>query len=363
MKTIVLIVSALRGGGAEKFVLNLYSAMEKYQGYKCHIVSIEKDCQHDVRGYRVHYLDDFCKISRKGMINRLIYRKKAASAIDKYIRNEIGGNPLILSNMLLSDKIMSHSNMRVYHVIHNSYSTAFLSGRSGIAKLRIKKKINDIYKNHPLIFVSEAARDEFLSSFKTKFDSKVIYNPTEVERLLTLSQAYTNDVPKEDYIIHIGRFNRQKRHDRLIDAFYAIEDKKVKLLLLGDGPLEPLLKEQVSNYGLESRIIFGGFVENPYPYLVNSRALILSSDFEGLPTVLIEAIALKTPVVTTNCKGGIQEIVTDNKRVLVDSNSVSHLAKKIDDALVAPEGYICSFPDKFSSNVVSSKYHRLNDGF
>ncbi|MFA0163582.1 glycosyltransferase [Vibrio splendidus] len=357
-KKIVFVISALRGGGAEKFVLNLYKAMEKYQGYECHIICIEKAIEHNVDGYRVHFVSDFCNVSKKGL-RRLSYKKNVAKSVDEYINQNISKAAFVLSNMLLADKIMSESKLKVYHVIHNSYKTAFLSGKKSFKRFQIKNKINRLYRNHPLVFVSRAAEVEYKEEFFTPFDSQVIYNPTELSDLQRLSNITVENFGSK-YLIHIGRFNRQKRHDRLIHAFSRIKNSDIKLLLVGEGGLKQDSEKLVSDLGIEDRVIFKGFTENPYPYLKKSEGLVLSSDFEGLPTVLIEAIALNIPVVTTDCSGGIREIVGDNERVISSCNDIDELTDMMDHIILKPNEFQCLLPSKFMAKEIAFQYHSLN---
>lgn len=358
MKKMVFVISALRGGGAEKFVLNLYKAMEKYQDYECHIICIEKAVEHDITGYRVHFVSDFCNVSKKGL-RRLSYKKNVAKSIDAYVIKKISKEAFIFSNMLLADKIMSESKLKVHHVIHNSYKTAFLSGKGFFKKIQIKNKINRLYRNHPLVFVSRAAEVEYKEEFFTPFESQVIYNPTELSDLQRLSSIKVEDFGSK-YLIHIGRFNRQKRHDRLIHAFSRIKNSDIKLLLVGEGGLKQDSEKLVSDLGIEDRVIFKGFTENPYPYLKKSEGLVLSSDFEGLPTVLIEAIALNIPVVTTDCSGGIREIVGDNERVISSCNDIDELADMMDHIVLKPNEFQCLLSSKFMAKEISFQYHSLN---
>ncbi|MGF1874226.1 glycosyltransferase [Photobacterium frigidiphilum] len=352
-KKIVFVVSALRGGGAEKFVLNLYRALEKYEKIECHIISIEKAVDHDIDGFNVTYASDLCSVSKKG-INRFLYKKRISKVIDSYIENEISSDALILSNMLLSDKVMSKSKLNVYHVIHSSYSSAFISAGKKFKNIKTINRINNIYKKHPLIFVSYAAKCDFFENFKSKFDNKVIYNPVNVNELQVLSND--DAVEYDDYIIHVGRFNRAKRHDKLINAFSLIEDKKIKLLLLGDGSDRQKIEVLVKDKNLSNRVIFLGFKSNPYPYIKNAKLLILTSDFEGLPTVVIEALALNTPVVSTDSAGGIREIIGQCENMITSRDDITEIARSIDDALINPQKYICSVKEQFVDENVANKY-------
>ncbi|MGF1737980.1 glycosyltransferase [Photobacterium satsumensis] len=356
-KKAVLVVSALRGGGAEKFVLNLYKALEKYENYECHILAIEKAVEHDITGFRVHFASDICNVSKKGW-RRLFYKKNVAKAIDGFVRDNIGGDALVLSNMLLADKIMSQSKLNVFHVIHNSYSTSLLLGKSKFNQFKVITKTNSIYKNHPLVFVSNSSKNSYFERFKSKQKSHVIYNPIDTEEITLLSNEFMSDIDG-DYIIHVGRFNRAKRHDRLVTIFSEVKNKDIKLVLLGDGKLKSEVSKKVKELGLDNRVIFLGFKENPYPYIKSAKALVLTSDFEGLPTVLLEAMSLNVPVVSMNCPGGISEIIN------IDTESISPMAdnkifaKKVDNLLENPNEYTSHVSETFWPKIVAKKYSEL----
>ncbi|WEM42437.1 glycosyltransferase [Photobacterium sp. DA100] len=353
----VLVVSALRGGGAEKFVLNLYKALEKYENFECHILAIEKAVQHDIAGFRVHFASDICNVSKKGW-RRLFYKKNVAKAIDDFVMKNIGEDALVLSNMLLADKIMSYSKLNVFHVIHNSYSTSLLKGKNKLNQLRVIVKTNNIYKNHPLVFVSEASKESYFKKFKSHKDNHVIYNPIDLDEIFLLSNNFSSDIDG-DYIIHVGRFNRAKRHDRLISIFSEVKNKNIKLALLGDGDLKAEVLKKVSELNLENRVIFLGFKDNPYPYIKSSKALVLTSDFEGLPTVLLEAMALQVPVISMKCPGGIDEIIDIETHSICPFGDNSSFAEKIDDVVENPNNYLSLVRECFHPEQVAKKYGKL----
>lgn len=352
-RKVVFVISALRGGGAEKFVLNLYKAMEKYQGCECHIVSVEKLVEHDIDGYRVHFVSDFCNVSKKGL-RRLWYKKNVARAVDRFVKDNIDADALVLSNMLLSDKIMSKSRLNVFHVIHSPYNDVFLNGVSNIKKVLIKRKVNSWYKNHPLVFVSEHAKDSFELSFNICKASYVIHNPINVEIDCSDSINIIGD-----YIVHVGRFNREKRHDRLIDIFSQVKNTKVKLLLIGDGKLQSIIKADVERRGLKDRVVFVGFKSNPYQYIKKSKGLLLTSDFEGLSMVLLEAINLGVPVLSTDCSSAIRSVVINNESSLVPLDDTNLFSEKIDELLVSPERFISKENEIFQPRFVAQQYHNL----
>jgi len=115
-------------------------------------------------------------------------------------------------------------------------------------------------------------------------------------------------------VVGIGRLERQKDFPTLIRAVARVRrSRPVRLLILGEGGKRPALEALVHELGLEEDVALPGFVENPYAYLARAQVFALSSIFEGLPTVLIEALALGTPVVATDCRTGPREILDDGR--------------------------------------------------
>ena len=138
-----------------------------------------------------------------------------------------------------------------------------------------------------------------------------IYNPVDTEKIRELAQTGSNPFKGTgSHLVAAGRICRQKGLDVLIDAMPAVLRRfpDARLVILGEGPLEAELKEQAQNLGLEEKVVFLGFQANPWLYLKHATVFVLPSRYEGLPNVLLEALALGTPVVVSDCPGGIREI-------------------------------------------------------
>ena len=109
--------------------------------------------------------------------------------------------------------------------------------------------------------------------------------------------------------IHIGAFKVGKNHELLIDAFNEIATSEDELILIGSGELKDAIKSKIDALGLEDKVTIVGFSDNPFAYLVMSDCFVLSSDFEGFPNVLLEALACDLPVISTDCFAGPREIL------------------------------------------------------
>ncbi|MBW4474802.1 MAG: glycosyltransferase [Stenomitos rutilans HA7619-LM2] len=147
---------------------------------------------------------------------------------------------------------------------------------------------------------------------------QTIYNPVITPEILASAQEpvdhswfNTQGVP---VILGVGKLEVQKDFPNLIRAFAKVrQTKQAKLIILGWGPDRSKLEVLVKELGLEADVDLPGYVQNPYAYMARASVFALSSAWEGLPTVLIEAMALGTPVVSTNCESGPAEILADGK--------------------------------------------------
>ena len=132
--------------------------------------------------------------------------------------------------------------------------------------------------------------------------------------------------------VAVGRLNIQKDYKTMIYSVEKIIQVKPDFILhiIGSGELLNELKTLVSDLDLDNNIIFHGFVHNPYPYLKHSDLFLMSSLWEGLPNAMIEALALGTQVVSTDCVAGPREILKDGKYgALVPTKNIEQFSKAI----------------------------------
>lgn len=186
------------------------------------------------------------------------------------------------------------------------------------AKALIGKKI---------ITVSNGIAEELRSTSWLKPQSvQTIYNPFRLEEIKKKAQEYIAEIPNEPYMIHVGRVTRQKRHDVLFKALQLMPDAP-KLVLLTNRPERA--RKLAKKYGVEHRIITPGFQQNPFPWMANAKLMLLSSDFEGFGLVIVESLICNTPVVSTNCPHGPNEILTGElAKFLVPIREPEKLAEK-----------------------------------
>lgn len=145
----------------------------------------------------------------------------------------------------------------------------------------------------------------------------VIHNPSVVgaevreKAQAPLDQAWF-EPDQPPVLVAVGRLEKQKDYPTMLRAFAQVRQAgAVRLLILGEGRERPRLEALVEELGLGQDVSLPGFVANPYAYLARASLFVLSSRWEGLPTVLIEALCCGTPVVSMDCPSGPREILKD----------------------------------------------------
>lgn len=144
----------------------------------------------------------------------------------------------------------------------------------------------------------------------------VIYNPFNFDEIKDKSLEKLQPTPQKKYFLSVGRLEKDKDWDTLIDAFYLFSKKNshCNLLIIGDGSSKNELKLKIANLNLKNRVLLIGKKDNPFPFMKQASALILSSKSEGLPCVLIEGLACSDGIIiSSDCPNGPAEILLDGK--------------------------------------------------
>jgi glycosyltransferase involved in cell wall biosynthesis len=203
---------------------------------------------------------------------------------------------------------------------------------------------------------------DFKKELKKKFyvNSKCIYNPLNSHQIKKLSKQKINfsffNGKKELKIINIGRFVDQKDHMTLLQAINIIKNKiNFKMIIIGKGVNKNKILNFIKENNLSKKVKVLPFQENPFKYIKLSNIFILTSTFEGLPNVLLEAICLKKFIISSKCPTGPREILNGGKGgFLFDVGNYEELAKKIE------EYYFNKHLYKKKIDYAYKKLHRFN---
>ncbi|WFO51547.1 glycosyltransferase [Aeromonas veronii] len=299
VKKFLFIVEDLYGGGAEKVLLNTASLL-KDAGVDVTLFTLREKIDHTLPD-NIHPINLGIVTKLTKAISNVAVEKIQASLILKKIK-EISPDVIISCSC---DKITRHlpDTLNIYYWIHGNVT--------GFAKDNAKgyEKFQRFYNGKKLICVSRGIADDILQNVKaTPKSCQVIYNPFDIEKIQALANEPFSK-PFDKYFIHVGTFEERKRHDRLLQA-YQLSGVDTPLVLMGKGERRPHIEAMIEEMNLVSKVKIIDFQKNPYPYIKAAQALILTSDAEGLPTVLIEALICHTPVISVDCPSGPAEILT-----------------------------------------------------
>ncbi|GEK13732.1 glycosyltransferase [Aliivibrio fischeri] len=356
-KIIISIIPHLTGGGIERIVTQISSGLIREKNTETHIITTKPysgSIPHD-KSIIIHNLD----ITKRNKFNFRRTNKYKSKFIDNYIFNNISKNPdLVLAHQESTHKCMKYSTLNnLYFVIHSNISKSKLKNKNTIKRMFSILKLYNLYKNKNCICVSKGIKTDLENTFYIHHAS-VIYNAIDIKETILVANEPYNKL-KNDYYIHVGNFTDAKRQDRLVESFIKSKVDK-DLIMIGGGNFNlPKIKNIISSHKLKDKIKILGFKENPYPYIKDSQGLILSSDFEGFGMVLLEALALNIPIISTNCKSGPIEIVGEEGLHCLSDLTVDSLSEKIVELDKNPEKFKIKINEKFMLSYCIEQYYKL----
>jgi glycosyltransferase involved in cell wall biosynthesis len=218
-----------------------------------------------------------------------------------------------------------------------------------------------------VVAVSQGAAEDLVTMAGLSPDLiEVIYNPVITPTLIAESRKppghpwFTDGGPP--VLLGVGRLTRQKDFTTLIRAFHRVRrNRSARLLILGEGVERPTLTALISELGLQHDVELPGWRPDVLACMARCAVFVLSSAWEGLPTVLIEALAAGTRVVATDCKSGPREILQDGSLgALVPVGDATALASAIEETMDCPPGPVSlQVLAPFSQDVAVEHYLRV----
>lgn len=221
------------------------------------------------------------------------------------------------------------------------------------------------------VAVSKGVRQDLVAQTRLRADSiSTIYNPVRIDSIREKGTEPVNHEWLADETIEVvlsgGRHEPQKGFDTLLDAFARLERDNVRLILFGKGPETEALKERAKTQGIDDRISFPGFIDNPYSYMSNADAFVLSSEYEGFGLVLIEAMACRCPVVSTDCESGPSEILEKGTHgpltPVGDGDALAFAIKKVLEKQHKPDT-LYQRASEFNVDVAIDEYDELFESY
>ncbi|MBK7452747.1 MAG: glycosyltransferase [Anaerolineales bacterium] len=308
---LALFLPGLYEGGAERIVLNLAKGISE-RGYAVDLVLARAE------GPYMSQIPDAVRLVDLNAPRVL----SSVPALAKYIQQE---RPTALLSGMFANVIALWARRlcsvpcRMAIIEHNSLSS-IVNSKKDLRWQLYPKLAKWFYPwANNIIAVSNDVADDLARVTKIpRHFIQVIYNP-----IVTPDLQNKSEVPLEHpwfkegappVILAVGRLTDQKAFDVLIRAFSLVIKKgPTHLLILGEGENRFALQSLINQLGLEQDVILLGFVQNPYQFMARASIFVLPSRWEGLPTVLVEALYLGLPIVATNCPGGTGEILKDGQ--------------------------------------------------
>jgi len=309
-KKLSILIYSLAGGGAERVVSLLLRRLQN--SFDITLVLMNETIEYDVAdGVQVYFLEKsdpkesgLIKLAKLPLLayKYRLFCKKNSIDISLSFMNR----PNYIN--VLSGVNCAIINERAMPSLQYGYDSL----QSKINKILIRtlyKKADKVLSN------SLGNRDDLINNFGVK-NVDVIYNPVDIDKINELA---LNDIDfdfEPFTFVTIGRLDSGKNHLLMIEAFSRFKNIDARLLIIGDGDLRDILQDKINKLGMEDKILLLGKQNNPYKYLSRSDCFVFSSNHEGFPNVLLEALACKLPIISTDCQSGPREILKDEYGIL-----------------------------------------------
>lgn len=350
---VAILIDSLAGGGAEKVMLTLAQTLIQ-QGHACRVIALSDTCEHSFSpSVAVHFLG-------VGGLWARTYLSLALAEKISALESQFGVFDLHIANLEKTNRAVARLNLpNTLYVVHNSIKHTLQARWLQPFKWWSVRQSLKCLSDKNVVAVSKGVAEGIAGSILIHPKSlTTIYNPLDLSEIVELGSAGDGAIPKESYLIHVGRFARQKRHDVLFEALAKVK-KPIKLVCLCRNVNKA--RKLAEKYGVEDRVILPGFKQNPYPWIKQAKALVLSSDFEGFAMVLVEALSLGVGVISSDCDYGPREILTGPlAKWLVEPGDSSALAEKINNYVdEPPEYYHPEILSEVQNDKAASRYLEL----
>ena len=342
MKILIIHRSFALVGGAERVITDKANYLAK-EGHKLMLISYEQGDHlfpYDLYP-SVQYRDLNCRfftLSRYSLLFHIyhFYRLKRKFKISlRQIVVDYQPDVVVLASdwqTLAGSVIKAVNPIPVIAEFHNAYD--YIMRKVGISEGKIKSLLTKIYYKQTIKNLGECAQLVVLTEGDAKCWRRHFNNVSVIPNPVTLFPEVIDDIPKEPgRIIYVGRFNHEKRIDRLITAFSMIADKYPDwhVDIFGDGNEKQNLIKQIKDLKLDSRIYIHEPTKDIYDEYKKSEMLVLCSEHEAWSLVLVEAMACGIPCVSFDCPNGPREIINDSVNGLLAKDAdVEDLSAKME---------------------------------
>lgn len=303
---LAILINSFRGGGAERVVSLLWPRLERDFEVYLVLLSTEGNTFQLPPEDRTHVLEggesqNWLNIARLPRLARSYRQFLDAKGIDISLS--------FLNRPNFINCLAKRAGWRGKTIISERAVTS-LFYRTGLRKAVGRFLIRSLYRfADAIIPISRGVEHDLRARFGVPGNYRTIYNPIDITQVRArLAASPDRDRTQPFTFVCVARFDPQKNHRLLVEAFAELDDLPCRLLLVGQGPGMAAIAQLVQDLGQAARIQLLGF-QKAIPVLKQSDCFVLSSDFEGLGNVILEALACSLPVVSTDCLSGPREIL------------------------------------------------------
>ncbi len=315
-KKIAFLINSMAAAGAEKTVATIINNLK--DGFDIHLILLNKFIEVPLETDGITIIEiDHSPIYSKNRIMDIAKIPVLARRLKKYLReHEIGLCISFLNRSNFINAFARRSGWKGSTIlcerIHTSSHYAGRSMGDRVGRFLVKK----LYNYSDLVVTnSEGMAYDLKENFGIRRPLTVLYNAIDLELTEARSKEVVDDADFTPFsFILAGRFHSQKNHRLLLDAVKEIESLDFKVLLIGKGALEGEMRQYAQDIGVAHKVQFLGFQPNPIKYIARSSCFLMTSNYEGFPNVLLEALACGIPVISTDCPTGPRELLDEHYR-------------------------------------------------
>jgi glycosyltransferase involved in cell wall biosynthesis len=346
MKLLIIHRSFALVGGAERVIIDKANYLSQ-EGHQLMLVSYEQG-QHPLPyelDANVQYEDLDCRfftLSKYSVFERMYHFFRLKRKFKRELHNVINiFNPdvVVLASdwqKLINSVVDAAGTIPVIAEFHNAYD--YIMRKVGVSENSIKKYTSRWYSMRTLKGLRRCAKMVVLTESDARCWRQHFDNVCVIPNPVTIYPDVVDDIPKDNgRIIFVGRFNYEKRIDRLVMAFSMIADRYPMwhVDIFGEGNEKQNLLRLIKKMNLENRVIIHEPTREIYDEYKRSEMLVLCSEHEARPLVLVEAMSCGIPCVSLNCPYGPREIITDGVTgLLALDGDIEDLARKIEWMIV-----------------------------
>ncbi|MCG3681413.1 glycosyltransferase [Aliarcobacter butzleri] len=307
MKKIAILINSMEGGGAERVASILLNSW--VSRYECHLIVIHSNIFYKLNSrINITYLNEDNEVSGIKKLLRLpIVAKKFSNIVIEKDFDEVISF-LTRANYLniLASYISKHKTIISERAMPSLQYQNGLNGQ--INKFLIKSLY---YKANLCIANSKGNKRDLQDNFAVK-NIVNISNPFDIDLIHKLSNDIIDIEKKRFTFVTVGRLDIGKNHKLIIEA---VKDFNTDLWIIGDGELKEGLQKYINELNLNDKVYLLGKKENPFSFLSKADCFVFSSNYEGFPNVLVEALACGLPIISTDCQSGPREILAPTSNI------------------------------------------------